>query len=156
MVTQAYIQMNNNRYTVATVLSLILSLSRNIHSKMKYLYIIATVSLFVMVNSACKKDNQANCAFSAPPTVIAPASETAAVQAYLTANSITATQHSSGMFYTILPAAGTGNAPGQCSQISVRYTGRLTNGSRFATDQSRTNHQTIHSPFIGLWQPAGR
>jgi FKBP-type peptidyl-prolyl cis-trans isomerase FkpA len=119
---------------------------------MKYLYIVITALLFTFITGACKKDNGADCVFSSPPTIVAPATETAAVQAYLTANSITATQHSSGMFYTILPAAGTGNNPGQCSQISVRYTGRLTNGSIF--DQATTSVSFYLYELINGWRIA--
>lgn len=68
----------------------------------------------------------------------APASEIAAVQAYLTSNNITAVQHCSGLFYTI-DAPGTGATPQTCSFVTVTYEGRLTNGTVFdATNQPVT------------------
>ena len=78
--------------------------------------------------SCAKKD--ATCNYS-DSNVTAPASEIANVQAYLTTNSITATQHPSGFFYKI-NQAGTGQAiVNLCSVISVKYAGRLTNGTYF-------------------------
>lgn len=66
---------------------------------------------------------------------VAPASEIQAVKDYLSANSISAVQHCSGLFYKI-EAQGTGNYPDGCSTVSAAYIGKLTNGSVF--DQSAT------------------
>lgn len=60
----------------------------------------------------------------------APASEIQSVQDYLTANNIAATQHCSGLFYTI-DQQGTGVNPTVCNGISINYVGKLTNGSEF-------------------------
>lgn len=66
-----------------------------------------------------------------PCSVKAPASEIQAVQDYLSSNGITgAIQHCSGLFYTI-DNPGTGATPTVCSNISVTYEGRLTNGTVF-------------------------
>ncbi len=62
--------------------------------------------------------------------VVAPATEIDAVRSYLSANSITATQHCSGLFY-VIDAAGSGTAPTVCSNVAVTYEGRLTNGNTF-------------------------
>ena len=80
------------------------------------------------VLAAClKSENKSNCSLS---TAVAPASEVAALQAYLTTNAITATPHSSGLFYSIAnPGAGT--TPTGCSAVTVKYIGRLTNGTAF-------------------------
>ncbi|MFL5772978.1 MAG: FKBP-type peptidyl-prolyl cis-trans isomerase [Flavisolibacter sp.] len=67
-----------------------------------------------------------------PCNIKAPASEIQAVQNYLTANGLTATQHCSGMFYTI-DNPGTGATANVCSDISVTYEGKLTNGNVFET-----------------------
>jgi FKBP-type peptidyl-prolyl cis-trans isomerase FkpA len=67
--------------------------------------------------------------------VVAPTTEIDAVRAYLAANSITATQHCSGMFY-VIDNAGTGTAPTVCSNVAVTYEGKLTNGTTF--DKSET------------------
>ena len=62
--------------------------------------------------------------------VKAPDAEIEKVQAYLTANSITATKHCSGVFYQIINA-GTGKTASPCRQVAVRYKGMLTNGNVF-------------------------
>jgi FKBP-type peptidyl-prolyl cis-trans isomerase FkpA len=66
------------------------------------------------------------CAFKAPAT------EIQAVQNYLTANNITATQHCSGLFYRI-DVPGTGATPDVCSTVTVTYEGKLTDGTVFNT-----------------------
>jgi FKBP-type peptidyl-prolyl cis-trans isomerase FkpA len=60
----------------------------------------------------------------------APASEIQAVEAYLTANNIIASQHCSGLYYAV-EVAGTGATPQNCSNITVNYEGRLTDGTLF-------------------------
>lgn len=77
-------------------------------------------------NDSCNYDS---CAIKAPD------SEIAALQNYLTGNSITATMHCSGVFYSV-QSEGTGQNPTACSNISVKYKGMLTNGSVF--DQTAT------------------
>lgn len=63
--------------------------------------------------------------------VTAPASEQAQVEAYLSANNITtAVKHASGLYYQIV-TNGSGNAPQLCSTVAVGYTGKLTNGTEF-------------------------
>lgn len=72
----------------------------------------------------CNAADYDSCAFKAP------ASEIQAVQDYLTANSITAEQHCSGLFYKI-DVPGTGASANVCSDIVVTYEGKLTNGTVF-------------------------
>lgn len=62
--------------------------------------------------------------------VVAPASEVQQVQAYLASNNIQATQHCSGLFYRV-DQPGTGKAPNACSDVTVTYEGKLTNGNKF-------------------------
>ena len=63
--------------------------------------------------------------------VTASATEIANIQTYLTSNGITATQHQSGFFYRITQM-GTGQAiVNLCSNVSVKYAGKLTNGTYF-------------------------
>lgn len=57
-------------------------------------------------------------------------SESAAIAAYATANSITGTTHSSGLYYQVT-APGSGATPTLSSQVSVRYTGKLLDGTVF-------------------------
>lgn len=87
-----------------------------------------TASLF----SACIKSSSnapVACTYDAC-AVKAPASEIKDVQDYLTANNITATQHCSGVFYSI-DNAGTGTAPTACSGVKATYVGKFTNGNIF-------------------------
>lgn len=86
--------------------------------------------LLATVCASCAKDDTA-CNFI-DSTVIASAGETASVQSYLTANTITGTTlHPAGFYYKVTQA-GTGAAVvNLCSQVSVKYTGKLTNGTIF-------------------------
>jgi FKBP-type peptidyl-prolyl cis-trans isomerase FkpA len=75
---------------------------------------------------SCKKEEK-----SCPEVNIkAPEAEVAALRTYISGNSITATEDARGFFYTI-NTAGTGTQPTACSDVSVNYTGKLTNGTQF-------------------------
>lgn len=52
------------------------------------------------------------------------------MESYLSTNSITAVKHASGMYYQVI-TNGSGANPQLCSTVSVSYTGRLTNGTIF-------------------------
>ncbi len=95
--------------------------------------------------SACKKSS---CNIE-PSTIVASASEITVIQNYLTAHSLTATQHSSGLFYTIINE-GSGDTPDLCSSVTVKYKGSLTDGSVF--DQSTTNVSFPLSNLIEGWK----
>ena len=74
-----------------------------------------------------------------PSTIKASAAEITYIQNYLAAQSITATQDTSGFFYTIsAPGSGT-VTPNVCSTIYVQYTGWLFNGFKFAEDNTGTS-----------------
>lgn len=85
--------------------------------------------------------------------IIAPAAETAQVEAYLTAQGLLAgaTKHPSGFYYKI-DAPGSGDRAGLCSQIGILYKGMLTNGTVF--DQtSGTNVRVFQlGQLIVGWQ----
>lgn len=86
------------------------------------------VFLFIVIASfftACKK----KCDYD-PCAIVAPSSEIASVQSYLASNSIAATQHCSGIFYAV-DNAGSGKQPNGCSTVTVKYEGKLTNGTVF-------------------------
>lgn len=82
------------------------------------------------------------------PTKTAPSSEVLALEAYLTTNGIQATKDPHGFYYTINVPGGT-SKPTLCSTISVKYTGRLTNGSVF---DSSTGATFQLSQLIVGWQ----
>ncbi len=77
---------------------------------------------------SCTKDRKCDAL-----NISAPKEETDAVAQYLATNNITATRDDQGFFYTI-EATGTGDRPKSCSNVTVGYTGKLTNGTIF--DQS--------------------
>ena len=82
---------------------------------------------------SCLKAN-IDCSFK-PCQYPAPASETQAVSSYLTSNGLTATQHCSGVFYSI-SNAGSGKSPDGCSAVSLTYVGRTSTGSVFDSQSS--------------------
>lgn len=89
---------------------------------MKKLFFSVIVSLFLVAGSGCLKDNSCS-----PRTV---ESERATMASFATANGLTVTEHSSGLQYQII-SAGAGATPTLSSTVSVRYTGKLMNGTIF-------------------------
>lgn len=89
----------------------------------KLLYLLC----ITLLTSCLKKET--GCPYS-KSTDVASASEEQAIQAYLSANGIAASRHSSGMYYEII-TPGNGATPDLCSQVVVSYIGKLTNGSVF-------------------------
>lgn len=99
--------------------------------------IVLGLGILICLFSGCLKSNKNNeCGYS-EPAIVAPANEVTDVQNYLTTNSITATQHSSGLFYTINSQGSGQSIVNLCSIVSTKYTGKLTNGSVF--DSSGNN-----------------
>lgn len=98
---------------------------------MKKILVLAFVlsAVFLACNKKSDPCDYDPCAFKAPD------SEIQSVRAYIDGNSITATQHCSGVFYRI-ENQGTGNQPSACSAVSVKYKGYLTNGTVFETTTS--------------------
>ncbi len=108
-------------------------------------------AILSLVFASCNKEDK-QCSFN-DSTVTASASETANIQTYLTANGITGTTlHPAGFYYKITQA-GTGSAiVNLCSQISVKYVGKLTSGVVF--DQT-TGAEVRNFPLgqvIAGWQ----
>lgn len=81
----------------------------------------------LLAGSCLKKEG--GCPYSSA-NIVAPLSEQAAIEAYLSSNSITATKHASGLYYEILKP-GADDSVHLCSQVQVAYLGKLTNGSTF-------------------------
>ena len=87
----------------------------------------------VLLTGCLKKDT--GCPYT-QSNIVAPQSEQEMVEAYLASQNITtATKHSSGMYYEILEA-GSGGAPGLCSQVRINYSGKLTTGTVFDSDNN--------------------
>lgn len=83
---------------------------------------------FYILTTGCLK-SQDGCPYK-DNNLTAPASEEQMVSAYLTSNNISAIKHSSNMYYEIL-SAGTGGSPDVCSEVTITYSGKLTNGDEF-------------------------
>ena len=67
--------------------------------------------------------------------IVAPATEQQVIADYLATNSISATKHSSGLYYQIVQQ-GTGGSPNNCSAIVISYTGKLSNGNVFDSNSN--------------------
>ena len=87
--------------------------------------LISTLCIVLILSSCSKKDNNRNCS---TVNAVAPASETAAVKAYIDSNHIDADADPRGFYYKIIDE-GTGNHPNVCSGIIVTYSAKLTNGT---------------------------
>lgn len=98
-------------------------------------------ALFVIASfSGClKSDSGFKCNYDAC-RVVAPASEIQSIQSYLSANSLVATQHCSGIFYAI-DQQGSGPNPTVCNGVVFHYEGKLTNGNVF--DKTTTTPLSI-------------
>lgn len=111
--------------------------------------LVVSCAVVVICVSGCLKnsENTNTCTYD-PCSYVAPAAEIQAVQAYITANNITASQHCSGLFYKI-DQPGTGNSATACSYVDVTYTGKLTNGTTF--DSTSTPVTFSLSQLIRGW-----
>lgn len=103
----------------------------------------------ILFLTACKKDTS-KCEYT-ESTVTATSSERTYIENYLTTNSITALQHSSGVFYTI-NAAGTGGTANVCSVIRIKYSGYLFNGTLFDYYTASSGISFVLGQLIAGWQ----
>ena len=114
---------------------------------MKKILCVLLVSAVIL---SCSKTSttEVTCQYTASTTV-ASAPEIAALQAYCTTNVPGAVQHSSGLFYEITNP-GSGTTAGLCSYVTVKYTGRLLNGTIFDQNLFGTTFQ-LGNLIVG-WQ----
>ena len=109
---------------------------------MKKFVFILLVPIFLFPGTGCIKDKGCQA-----KTV---ASEEGAMLSFAATNGITATKHSSGMYYQIINQ-GSGPTPTLTSTLSVKYTGKFTNGAIF--DQRTTTPVSFTlSGVIPGWQ----
>lgn len=114
---------------------------------MKKVFLFTVIAITVLF-SCSKKDKECNAADS---TVIASAAEIQNVQNYLTTNNITGTtQHPSGFFYKISVAGSGSSVVNLCSGVTVKYVGKLTNGTVFDQNAAGVSF-TLGGLIIG-WQ----
>lgn len=108
--------------------------------------IVCVLALILTLPGCLKKDT--GCQYK-QSNIVASASEQQAVQTYLSNNGITtAVKHSSGMYYEIV-SAGSGGSPTLCSTIAISYTGKLTNGTVF---DSQNNAYFVLGSLIEGWK----
>lgn len=105
--------------------------------------------MLLFAQGCVKADDECNASDS---SAVAPGSEIANVQSYLTSNGITATQHPSGFFYSVTNAGSGTSVSNLCSIVTVKYTGKLTNGNTFdSTPAGQTTQFELRTVIIG-WQ----
>lgn len=101
---------------------------------MKIIASVCAAFLVFFIYSSCRVVNNP-CAYDLDPNIKAPDSEIVRLDNYISSNNITATKHSSGLYYQVL-SPGNGANPGQCDMVGVTYKGKLTDGKGF--DSSST------------------
>jgi len=111
---------------------------------------ILLVLIVPLIFASCKKNKEATCTFTESAKV-ASVGEVSYLGNYLTTNSITATQHSSGIFYNIT-IPGTKANPVICSTITLRYTGSLLNGTVFDSYSGAAGVSFVLGELIPGWQ----
>ena len=109
----------------------------------KLFFVLALLSVF----AACNKSEK--CPYTTS-SAVAPAAEIANLKAYLDANSLPYTQHSSGIFYQVV-TPGAGATASVCSNVTVKYTGRIST-STTAFDQNTTGVAFTLGQLITGWQ----
>jgi len=108
------------------------------------------ILLFPVFFTSCKKNEPIKCSYT-PPGTVATSAEISYLQNYITSGSITATQHESGVFY-IINNQGTGSSPTVCSNITVKYTGRILDGNVFDSNTTVTGAKFELGRLILGWQ----
>lgn len=83
----------------------------------------------VILSAGCLK-HESGCSYS-PASIVAPAAEQKTLTDYLAANQIVATKDSSGMYYQVITPGSANISPVLCSQIQIKYSGKLINGTVF-------------------------
>lgn len=114
----------------------------------KKIIVLLGVCLVAVGSWHCNKsDNDNSC------TVVPPSNEEQAILAYNAANNINGVKDETGLYYEILDP-GTGGSPNLNSQIFIKYTGKLTNGTVFDSqnDPNRTGWRL--ATLIPGWQIA--
>ena len=110
---------------------------------MKKRYFLALALLFIGFASCSKKTSTP---FNAAEQAVA---DQATIQAYITSHKLDSVQKDpSGLYYKIL-TPGTGPYPTLTSNITVNYTGSLSNGNVFAPEAPAT---AALNNFIAGWQ----
>lgn len=108
------------------------------------------IALPLVIFSCLKKSPSSDCGYSTPTTT-ASAAEIANLKTYLDTNSFTYTQHPSGIFYNIVTPGSESITPAICSNVLVKYSGRLTT-STTPFDQNTAGVAFTLGGLIKGWQ----
>ena len=84
---------------------------------------------WALLAGSCQQAGDSACN-PAPVTTEAPQAEVTALKQFIDTNKINATADSRGFYYTI-KSPGSGTKPTVCSDVTVNYVGKLTNGNTF-------------------------
>ena len=103
--------------------------------------------LFTLLLGSCQQTSKTPCT-QATVTTEAPPEEVTNLKQYIETNNISATADKRGFYYSI-QEAGSGNKPTVCSNVTVNYTGKLTNGEEF--DSGRGVSFGLDQLIVG-WQ----
>ncbi|MCX6216596.1 FKBP-type peptidyl-prolyl cis-trans isomerase [Spirosoma sp.] len=103
--------------------------------------------IWSLIIGGCQQANQVPCTQTAITTK-APESEINAVKQFVETSRINAKADSRGFYYTI-QSAGKGTKPTVCSNVTVNYTGKLTNGKVF--DSAEGIRFDLNQLIVG-WQ----
>ncbi|RLD59209.1 MAG: peptidylprolyl isomerase, partial [Bacteroidetes bacterium] len=109
----------------------------NMEKHIKYL---TFLSLLLVLFVGCKKESEKQ----------AEADEEI-IQDYLADHSLSATRHSSGLYY-IIDEEGVGSSPSSNSEVEVKYKGYLTNGTVFDETEGGSSVSFSLSSLISGWQ----
>lgn len=88
------------------------------------LFSLAFTVVMALAVVGCNKSDKEQCKATTA------AEDDTKMQAYMTANNVTAQQHSSGLYYQIIEQ-GAGATPSANSTVQVNYTGKFTNNTTF-------------------------
>lgn len=115
----------------------------------KWIFLFLGLPLFL---GSCNKSDPNKCTYT-DLNATATAAEITYLQDYMTTHSISATQHSTGIFYTIAdPGTGTTTAT-VCSTITLNYEGSLlSNGHVFDSNYQTAGISFVLGQLIIGWQ----
>ncbi len=108
---------------------------------MKKIFIALTFLMSIFAGDSCVKD-----AVCSDVTV---QSEQAEIVNYAAANGISATAHSSGLYYQVTNP-GSGPSPTSGSKVFIKYTGKLLNGTIFETQTAAPVSYGLNGMILGF------
>lgn len=112
---------------------------------MKRLLLGFALMLVAFLPMSCLKSGGSSC------TPVTAKDDEPKLLAYATANGITPTKHSSGLYYEII-TTGTGPTPGAGSKIKVKYTGRFSDNTIFDKMDTPPTEGWLLNSLIEGWQ----